>query len=259
MLEKHAAVVGMGQLGRTFAEGMLLGGYTVTPVLRGRPIPVEWQPAPVIVATGEDDLAQALAHLPAGWRDSRVLVLLQNELLPTQWRPLGIDQPTILVVWFERKPGKPITQLIPSVVFGPQQEAIAQAMDYLQLGCTQAHSEREILLQLVIKNAYIWTTNIASLAVGGTTGELWEKHRDLAQRLIREAVGVQAALIGEPFDPEAVRSRVQDAMVADPDHKAGGRSARRRLERFLAHAHTAGIEVAGAEEIAAAAGVVAKP
>ena len=255
----HAVIVGLGQIGRTLGEGLLMAGYTVTPVLHGRPFPAGTGQAPVIVATGEDDLAGALAGLPGEWKDSSSVVLLQNELLPSQWEPLGIRNPTIFVVWFERKPGQLIVSLRPSVVYGPQQEAVKAAMDCLALPCEVAPDAHEAMTQLIVKNVYIWATNIASLRTGGTTGELAKNHFALVRALALEALQVQESVMGQLFDTDAVMDQVVEALKADPTHRAGGRSAQRRLERFLARARQTGVAVPAAEEIAGEKGVAARP
>ncbi|WP_053960083.1 hypothetical protein [Sulfobacillus thermosulfidooxidans] len=255
----HAVIVGLGQLGRTLGEGLLMQGITVTPILRSTPIDPTLNPETVIVATGEDDLAGALKRIPQTWKSRPTIVLLQNELLPPQWQTQGVSEPTIFVVWFERKPGKLITPLLPSVVFGPQQHIIQSAMDHLGIPCETAADENDILTQLVIKNAYIWTTNISSLFVGPlTTGVLHEKHASLVDSLIKETIAVQEAIIGRSFDLAKISSRVNQALLSDPLHNAGGRSAKRRLERFLAHAHTVGISVPQAQMIAERQGITAR-
>ncbi|PSR29024.1 MAG: hypothetical protein C7B47_03480 [Sulfobacillus thermosulfidooxidans] len=256
MKTPHAVIVGMGQLGRTLGEGLLMQGITVTPILRSTAIDSSLSPETVIVATGEDDLAGALERLPQSWKSQPSIVLLQNELLPPQWENHGVSQPTIFVVWFERKPGKLITPLLPSIVFGPQQDIIQSAMDHLGIPCEIAAGEDDILTQLVIKNAYIWTTNISSLYVGPlTTGVLHDEHASLVDSLIKETVAVQQAIIGRSFDFEKIASQVNQALLSDPLHNAGGRSAKRRLERFLAHAHNAGISVPQAQLIAEHQGI----
>ncbi|POB10266.1 hypothetical protein [Sulfobacillus sp. hq2] len=258
MERAHAVIVGMGQIGRTLGEGLLMAGYTVTPVLRGQRYPTDDALRPFIIATGEDDLAPALERLPEPIKKASSVVLLQNELLPSQWEPVGILNPTLFVVWFERKLGKLISVLRPSVVFGPQQAAIQEAMDRLGLACQQADSFHEAMEQVVIKNVYIWATNIASLRVGGTTGELVKNHFALVRSLSHEALAMQEAVMQQRFDGDRVMDEVIAALKADPAHQAGGRSAKRRLERFLAHAAAEKIDVPVAQDIAKAHGLSPK-
>jgi hypothetical protein len=247
---QQAVIVGMGQLGRTLGEGFLLNGVTVNPILRSTPINTALNPKIVIVATGEDDLKPALDKIPESWKE-RSVVLLQNELLPPKWQNSGVIEPTIFVVWFERKAHKPITALLPSRVYGPRQDMIQAAMDALEIPCEVARDQREIFTELVIKNAYIWAMNIASLEVGKmTTGELHEKHLSLVEALVEESVAVQNRVMNESFATKDILPHVIEAMLADTSHNAGGRSAKRRLERFLAQANEIGISVPKAQSIA---------
>ncbi len=244
MTTKTAVIVGMGQLGRTLGEGLLMCGKTVTPILRGSAIDATVNPQTVIVATGEDDLPGALDMLPRKWKVEPTVVLLQNELLPPQWITQGVANPTVFVVWFERKPGKPITPLLPSIVYGPQQDVIKCAMDSLAIPCEIASGNTAMLTELIAKNAYIWTVNIAGLDVGSvTTGALLTDHASLVEALIEESIAVQEAIIGQNFDALDITRRIKQALTADPNHGAGGRSAKRRLERFLAYAEDVGVKV----------------
>ena len=93
-------VVGMGQLGSFFAEALARRGAHVVPVRRGDALDRALDPARVIVAVGEDDLASALEALPSPWRDR--VVLVENELAPATWRAHGIERPTVACVFFER-------------------------------------------------------------------------------------------------------------------------------------------------------------
>ncbi|MCY0884518.1 MAG: hypothetical protein OWV35_01380, partial [Firmicutes bacterium] len=60
MLDDYAVVVGMGQLGRVFAQAFLAAGTAVIPALRRTPLDALAAAAPeprlVLVATAEDDL-----------------------------------------------------------------------------------------------------------------------------------------------------------------------------------------------------------
>ncbi len=58
-------------------------------------------PALVLVAVGEADLHPVLEKIPTAWRDC--LALLQNELLPRDWEAHGLQEPTVISVWFEKK------------------------------------------------------------------------------------------------------------------------------------------------------------
>jgi len=64
----EAVVIGLGQLGRVFAGGLLRAGRTVVPVNRDDDMAalVQRHPAPelVLIAVGEADLHTLLAALP---------------------------------------------------------------------------------------------------------------------------------------------------------------------------------------------------
>ncbi|MCG8083032.1 MAG: hypothetical protein JAY73_18660, partial [Candidatus Thiodiazotropha taylori] len=102
---KEIVLIGIGEIGGVLAKGFLRLGYTIHPVTRDMRMEEKAEqlpnPALVIVAVGEADLPAVLAKLPDTWR-SRV-GLLQNELLPEDWRET--DNPTVISIWFEKKPG----------------------------------------------------------------------------------------------------------------------------------------------------------
>src|SRR5690606_11983577 len=113
-------MVGMGQLGSIFSEGFLEAGRAVIPVRRGERIEdacAMAAPACIVIATGEDDLDGALSGVPPALRDR--VVLLQNELRPHLWKDAGIEEPSVTIVWFERKAGKPPHVVLPSFTWGP--------------------------------------------------------------------------------------------------------------------------------------------
>lgn len=98
-------IIGLGQLGRVFAGGLLRTGHTVIPVNRGDDMDAleKSHPAPklVLVAVAENDLHGVLAALPGRWKPRAALI--QNELLPRDWQAHGYVDPTIISVWFEKK------------------------------------------------------------------------------------------------------------------------------------------------------------
>jgi len=102
---QETIIIGLGQLGRVFAGGLLRVGSTVVPVNRGDDMNTVAAAYPdpqlVLVAVGETDLHAVLAALPPSWK-SRV-GLIQNELLPRDWLAHGIENPTVISVWFEKR------------------------------------------------------------------------------------------------------------------------------------------------------------
>ncbi len=237
-MERSIVIIGLGQLGELFARGFLRCGHPVVPVMRHldpEAVATKYEnPALVLVAVGERDLPPVLAGMPAPWRDR--VGLLQNELLPPIWQAHGIEHPTVMVVWFEKKPGQHLRVLRPTRIHGPASGLCCKAFEALDLPCTTLGSRADRLRALVLKNVTILTMNIAGLDVGGTLGALWNEHRALAERVAREAIAVQAGLAGEPLEADALLEQLGQVFAANPDQKATGRSAPERLDRARAQA-----------------------
>ncbi len=242
-------------MGGVFARGFLRQGHPVHPVTRGHDLGERAarlpEPELVLVAVAENDLHDVLARMPAAWRDR--LVLLQNELLPQDWRRHGLATPTVISVWFEKKPGQDVKVLIPSPALGPHAILLHDALATLDIPVRVLDGEDALLFELVLKNVYILTTNIAGLVVGGNVGELWSHHRELAREVAAEVIRLQSALTGRELDADALVAGMVTAFEGDPEHRCMGRSARARLERALQQARDAGLELEKLEAIAAGA------
>lgn len=248
-MKQPVAIVGVGEMGGVFARAFLRLGHPVFPVNReitmdeaAEELP---QPALVLAAVAESDLQAILAALPSSWRDR--LGLLQNELLPGDWS--GIPDPTIISVWFEKKPGMDHKVIIPSPVYGPGAELISSALATLGIPTQIPADPDDLLFELVLKNLYILTTNISGLRVGGNVGELWDNHRDLALRVGNDVIDLQEALTGRSFDREALFSAMVRAFEGDPEHKCMGRSAPTRLTRALVLGNTHRLNLATLQEL----------
>jgi hypothetical protein len=254
MSGSEVVVVGLGELGSVFAQGFLRLGHTVVPVLRAtdRMQVARAHPEPrlVLVTVAEADLAPALSALPEGWKHRAGLV--QNELLPGVWRAHGIDDPTVAVVWFEKKPGRAAHELLPTVVGGPEAALLAAALERVALGARVAASRAELLRALVEKNVYILTTNIAGLEAAGTVSELWREHRALVQSVANDVIDLQQALTGEQLPRTDLIGALERAIFADPAHASTGRSAPARLARAIASADRHGLAAAELRRIASA-------
>lgn len=250
-LQQPVVILGLGEIGSVLARGMLRCGRPVFPLLRElEPDSVQAgcpDPALVLDAVGEADLHESLETIPSGWRDR--VGLLQNELLPRDWQQHGIEAPTVAVIWFEKKPGMDVKVLLPSPVHGPQAQLLADALEALNIPVRLLETTEERDFELVRKNLYILTTNIAGIVTGGTVEALWEEHRELAEAVADEILALQAHLTGQRLDRERLLAGMAEAIEADPEHKCTGRSAPARLERALEHAETAGIEVPKLREI----------
>ncbi len=236
-------LVGVGELGGIFSLGLLKAGHPVVPITRAESpekVAREWtEPALVLVTVPESELHPVLANLPERWK-TRV-GLLQNELLPRDFRLHELSQVTVAVVWFEKKPLRVVRVLQPSVLYGPGSPVLSAALRELGIPHRFVDSEAELLHELVLKNLYILTTNLAGLRTGGSVGELWRQHRRFAETVAEEVLTLQAALSGATLDRQALFQGLEQAIAADPDHLCTGRSAVQRLDRALAHAAALGL------------------
>lgn len=244
-LINEVVVIGLGQLGRVFAGGLLRTGCTVVPVNRGDDMATLAQrhPAPerVLIAVAENDLHTVLAALPEAWKPRAALI--QNELLPRDWQEHGYTDPTVISVWFEKKKGIDAKPLIPSPVAGPGAGLLCQALTAIDLPCREVALDKELLFELVRKNVYILTTNIAGLKTGGTVFKLWAQHEAFARQVANEVMDIQDALTGTHFDRDALIAGMLEAFDGDPDHVCTGRSAPARLARALQYADAFGLAV----------------
>jgi len=249
-MNKSVVVVGLGEMGSVFARGFLRSGYTVHPVIRG----VEMQsvaedianPELVLIAVGEADLPEQLNKVPGAWKDR--LVLLQNELLPGEWQQYELD-PTVISVWFEKKKGMDSKVIIPSPVYGKHAQQVADALSSIDIAATVLNGEAALLHELVLKNVYILTTNIAGLEIGGNVGQLWDEHRQLASEVAGDVITLQETLCGKSLDKQALIDGMVNAFNGDREHMCMGRSAPARLQRALSLAEKHGLSLASLERI----------
>ncbi len=250
MSRTPVVVIGIGEMGSVFARGLLRLGHPVYPVTRDTDMSrlADALPAPemVLVAVGETALPAVLEAIPEAWRDR--LALLQNELLPADYADL--PGPTVISVWFEKKKGQDVKVLIPSPVFGPRSQLLIDALATLDIPARAVADDQAMAFELVLKNVYILTTNIAGLRVGGTVGELWRDHEPLARAVANEVIDIQEGLTGRSYDRDALIGGMLEAFNGDLEHRCMGRSAPARLQRALAHADRLGLEVPTLREIA---------
>jgi protein-tyrosine-phosphatase len=246
-------VVGIGQMGGVFTKAFLGAGYTVVPVTRSTSMAeaaaLTPDPSLVLVTVGEDDLGPVLASMPAGWKDR--VGLIQNELLPRDWERHGITDPTVAVVWFEKKRGIDTKVIISTPVAGPAAPTVVAALTNDQIASHEVTAEA-IVDELVTKNLYILVANIAGLETGGTVSDLWNNHRNLATAVGDEVLAIQEYLVGRPIDSKATYAGMVHAFDGDPDHGTTGRSAPRRLERAINHAAQASVDTPNLTAIARA-------
>lgn len=252
IMKAPIVIIGIGEMGGVFARGFLRLGHPVYPVPRNMAMAEIAQELPnpglILVAVAEGDLHPVLQQIPASWQNH--LALLQNELLPRDWQPYPFGNLTVISVWFEKKPGRDVKVLLPSPTYGPGAELLASALETLAIPAQVLSTETELLFELVRKNLYILTTNIAGLVTRGDAATLWNQHQDLAKKVAKDVLDLQEWLAGTTLPRQRLMEGLVAAIQADPQHQCMGRSAPARLERALQLAEKAGLEVATLREIA---------
>ena len=131
-------------------------------------------------------------------------------------------------------------------------DLIAESLVGIDIPCTVLESREEMLVNLVQKNVFILTTNIAGLALdeGATTATLWGESRQLALDLANDAIDLQEALTGQSLPRELLIEGLVQGLGADPHHKCKGRSAPARLARAIAIADEEGVKIKSIRDLA---------
>lgn len=243
-MKKNIIVIGLGELGSVFARGFFKLGYPVQGITREMSLSLMAQEIPdpkaVLISVGEADLPSILNTLPQQWQQN--VILIQNELLPKDWLKSEITKPTVASIWFEKKKGMEAKQVMPSPVFGKQASLVKQALATVDLEAYELKHFDDLQYELVRKNLYILTTNIAGLKVGGSVAELAKNHADLMQAVANEVLSLQDALTQSKNNHERLLKGLLEAFEGDPDHQCMGRTAKLRLERAIALAKEYGID-----------------
>lgn len=245
MKKAPVIVIGLGEMGSVFARSILKSGHPVYPASRNTDLEalaktVE-NPAMVLVAVGENDLQPCLKKLPAAWNNC--IALLQNELLPRDWKSYDFTNPTIISVWFEKKKGQDSKVLIPSPCFGQNATLLVDALATLNIPAQRVASAEEMEEELLIKNVYILTTNISGLVTKGNVKDLWDNHNNLTLEVANEVMDIQATLVGHELDRDKLIKGFKSGIDGDHEHMCMGRSAPGRLARAIELADKAGLEV----------------
>jgi ketopantoate reductase len=204
-------------------------------------------PEMILVAVGENDLDSVLKQLPDSWKNK--VALLQNELLPGDWEKHQLIDPTVISVWFEKKKGQDFKVLVPSPIMGPKAEIIKTALATLDIPTWEVKNNDEMLFELVRKNLYILTTNIAGLKIGGNVNSLWNENRELALSVIDDVLTIQNHLTHYEHDRERLIEAMVEAINGDLAHNCMGRSAPGRLARALDYAKENNLNVKELERI----------
>ena len=235
---KRVAIIGTGQLGRLIGGGLVASDVEVRPIQRATPSELRAERLRdadrVLVAVGEDDLESVLSALPAHLRKGGTW-LLQNELLPPVWTAHQVSDPTVLVVWAEKKKGKPVAEVQKTLVAGPDRDLVIAALESVDVRA-EPIEDAALPQALVDKNLYILVSNLAGLRVGGTVAGLLGEHRDFASALAEEILRIEAARLHTDLNSAPFLERLFAAFAADPAHGCRGRTAEARLARLRAHA-----------------------
>lgn len=250
-MKAPVVIIGIGELAGVFAQGFLRCGYPVYPVTREMDINRECQqiPAPclVLVTVPEHELHPVLEQLPTLWRTQ--VGLVQNELLPRDWRRHNLQNPTVTVVWFEKKKRQALTNILYSPIFGPNAAMISKALKVLDIPSPILDSEDTLLFELVRKATYIFTVNIAGLVRDCNVEELWNLHRSLVQEIADEVIDIEEWLTGQKLPREKLIAGMVEGIEDCPHRNCLGRRAFARLERVIGWAQEAGISVPKLSEI----------
>lgn len=244
-------VIGLGEMGSVFARTILKLGHPVYPVGRdsnleelAKTIP---QPEMVLVAVGEKDLQDTLATIPSTWHNC--VAMLQNELLPRDWISYNFNEPTVISVWFEKKKGQDSKVLISSPCFGPKASLLVNALATLDIPANEVATAEAMEEELLIKNVYILTTNIAGLITKGNVEDLWNNHNALAREVANDVMNIQATLVGHELNRDKLIAGFKTGIDGDLEHMCMGRSAPARLARALEQADAANLQVSKLKEI----------
>jgi hypothetical protein len=246
-------IIGIGELAGVFARAFLRNGYPVYPITRDMDIAEEAenlpQPQLVLAAVAETDFPTVMESIAPRWRTK--LVLLQNELLPRDWRAHEIDDPTVISVWFEKKKGMDYNVLLPSPVYGAAAGLIAESLAGIGIPCNILRTADDLVFELALKNVFVFTINIAGLILeeGTTTSTLWQQHEKLAREVANDIIALQEFETGRSFSREGLIEGLVNGINGDPNHKCKGRSAPGRLARALEIADRGGIDIPAIRDI----------
>ena len=241
---KHPIVIiGIGELAGVFARGFLRCGYPVYPITRKMDLLKECEQIPspelILITVQENELKAILEKSPPTWH--KKISLVQNELLPRDWERHQLKNPTVTVVWFEKKPNIELTNILYSPSYGSNAPLMSNALQVLGIPAPILKNEDQLLYELVRKLPYILTVNIAGLQNNCTVGELWLNHQTLARKIALEVISIQEFLTGKKLPQEKLINGLAEGINDYPNRHCLGRSALTRLERALNHAKEADI------------------
>lgn len=250
-MKNPIVIIGIGELAAVFSLGFLRCGYPVYPITREMDISLEYKKIPppelVLLAVQEHELHTVINNLPLPWL--RNVALLQNELLPRDWQQHQLTNPTVTIVWFEKKKGSVLKNILYSPSYGPSAAAISNALQAVDIPAPILENEEQLLYELTRKAVYILTVNISGLINNCTVEELWEKHQPLAREVAKEVILILEHLSEKTLQQENLIIGMAEGIKDCPHRYCLGRSAFSRLERALKHARDANIKTPKLSEI----------
>ena len=251
-MKKPIAVLGIGELGSVFARAFLKNNYPVYPITRATDIDelkVSIDPELILVCVAEGDLQSALSSIPSEWKDR--VAMMQNELLPRDWEAYNFTNPSIISVWFEKKKGMDSKVLISSPAYGAKAQILCDSLALIDIPAHVVANEDALLFELVLKNLYILTTNIAGLVIepGANVDDLRNNNLALMRDVSKDVLTLQAQLTGQSFDENQLEQGMIKAFEGDLNHGCMGRSAPARLNRALELAKEFNLEVPTLQKI----------
>ena len=251
-MKKPIVVLGIGELGSVFSRAFLKNNHAVYPITRSTDIDelkASIDPELILVCTAEGDLQSALSSIPDKWKDR--VAMMQNELLPRDWETHNFTNPTAISVWFEKKKGMDSKVLISSPAFGPKAQILADSLALIDIPAHVVANEDKLLFELVLKNLYILTTNIAGMTIesGSNVNDLRNQHLALMREVSADVLKLQSALTGKTFNDVELEQGMIKAFEGDLKHGCMGRSALARLDRALELANEFNLEVPTLQKI----------
>ena len=251
-MKKPIVVLGIGELGSVFSRAFLKNNHAVYPITRSTDIDelkASIDPELILVCTAEGDLQSALSSIPTEWKDR--VTMMQNELLPRDWKSHNFTNPTVISVWFEKKKGMDSKVLISSPAYGPKAKILAESLALIDIPAHVVADDNALLFELVLKNLYILTTNIAGLAIepGTNVDDLRNQHLSLMREVSKDILSLQTQLTGQSFDETQLEQGMIKAFEGDLKHGCMGRSASARLNRALDQANEFNLEVPTLQKI----------
>ena len=251
-MKKPIVVLGIGELGSVFSRAFLKNNHPVYPITRATDInelKTSIDPELILVCTAEGDLQSALSSIPTEWKDR--VAMMQNELLPRDWETHNFTSPTAISVWFEKKKGMDSKVLISSPAFGPKAQILADSLALIDIPAHVVANEDTLLFELVLKNLYILTTNIAGMVIesGSNVNDLRNNHLPLMREVSADVLKLQSALTGKTFNDVELEQGMIKAFEGDLKHGCMGRSAPARLDRALELANEFNLEVPTLQKI----------